>query len=692
MAKKNAPSKKLQQLQAWVMQQQFAHAEHWLQQQTEKLDDEAMCIEYFIQYSIFLSEQNHHSQAMEILQEALKYFENNVALLSQLAELSQVQGQILPAVLFLKQALTHNENNTQLWVQLSSVCLSYFPEEARKAAVKSCELSRELITDEDHSMLLIAFIQNQAKNALAMVESHDQNYVLAETLFDEILNIFPNFVPALQGLGQQKLQQGAIDDAVNLFEKVKTVDWVNGHLSLIRARRFPDNDEILKKLEKTAQSPSLEGTVKTGILFQLISVWEKRQNFSKAFTFAIEANNASQHFLSYDPKVHRQQSARIRSSFCKALYEHRQGYGIDSTIPVYIVGMPRSGTTLVEQILSGHSQIFGAGELNLIPNIIQGLERWERHVGSGRSYPDCVDDLTQSVTQRLANNVLQQLQTYAPKARYIIDKLPHNFENIGLIKFLFPQAKIISVRRDPRDIAISNYFTDYQAKHGGMGFAYDLTHIGEQLADHNQMMQHWHQVFPNQILEIHYESLIDRLETSSRELLRYLGIDWEADVLLFNQLQRPIKTASVWQVRQPVYKSSKARWKHYQKFLAPLIQGTNTPIEVDPIEMMSLPEAGFLTKGVAFFHQQKLNEAEMCFQKMLHHNPHHAACLYMLGLVYLHKGYLSDGIEKIEIALQKVPWQHEWQQTLIKAYQNAGMNQKANELQKNKPVLDTEST
>ena len=681
--KENSQRANLQQLQTWVTQQQFAEAEHWLQQQKNSLEDKDLCVEYFIQYAIFLSEQDCHTQAMEILQEALKSFNDNLALLTQLSELSLVQGQVISAVMFLKQALKNNQKNSRLWAQLSSACLDYLPEEARCAAIKSCELSGALIENKYYSKLLIALIQNQAKNAMAMVESHAQNYIVAETLFKEILTIFPNFVPALQGLGQQKMQQGAIDEALKLFEKIKKIDLVDGHLSLIRARRFPDNNEVLEKLEHAAKSPSLEGSVKTGILFQLIAVWEQRQNYTKAFAFALEANNASQQFLSYNPKAHRQQSARIRHSFCKALYEHRQGYGINSTIPLYIVGMPRSGTTLVEQILSSHSQIFGAGELNIIPNIIQGLERWERHVGSGRCYPDCVDDLTQAISEELANNILQELQAYAPEARHIIDKLPHNFENIGLIKFLFPHAKIISLRRDPRDIAISNYFTDYQAKHGGMGFAYDLTYIGEQLADHNLMMAHWHQVFPNQILEINYESIVDDFETSARKLLSYIEVDWDSNVLQFNQLQRPIKTASVWQVRQPVYKSSKARWKHYQKFLAPLIRGTNAPAITEPIEMITLPEAGFLTKGVALFQQQKLDKAEMYFQKMLYHNPHHAACLYMLGLVYLRKGYLNEGIEKIEIALKKVPWQQQWRDTLMKAYQSAGMEKKRDQLHEN---------
>ena len=127
-----------------------------------------------------------------------------------------------------------------------------------------------------------------------------------------------------------------------------------------------------------------------------------------------------------------------------------------------------------------------------------------------------------AVVRGIAENVLQELKDCATEADFIVDKLPHNFENIGLIRLLFPHAKIISVRRDPRDVAISNYFIDYVARHGGMGFAYDLDWIGEQLADHNLLMHHWQQVFPGDILEIRYEDVVDDPEASSRRMLQHI--------------------------------------------------------------------------------------------------------------------------------------------------------------------------
>lgn len=666
-------------LRVWVEAEQLAEAEQWLEEQMATLAEET-AVHWLVEYARLLAGRDNHAQAGEILREGLRRFSENIALCRQLAELAQLQGHFMQAVHMLQRALKWDEENIGLWVQLSSASLHRFEQKARQAAKKAVELAEGLQKDDDHPPHLISIRLAQAHNALAIVESHEQNFEQAEQLFRTILAEHENFIPALQGLGQQLMQQGRIDEALELFERVRQIDPVKGYSSLINARRFPDDLETLDKLEKAARQPSLEGSVRAGILFQLAAAWEKRGEYDRAFAFAGQANEASRKFLPYDGKAHRNQCARIRARFSRSLYEHRPDCGVESTLPVYVLGMPRSGTTLVEQILSGHSEIFGAGELGVIPQVAQGLNRWERHVGSGRRYPDCVDDLIPYVSAGIANNVLEELQDYAPEAKHIVDKLPHNFENIGLIKFLFPLAKIISVRRDPRDIAISNYFTDYQAKHGGMGFAYDLADIGEQLADHNLLMHHWHQVFPGEILELNYEDVVDDLEGSARRMLDYIGVEWESQVLKFNELDRPVNTASVWQVRQPIYKTSKEKWKRYEKYLHPLIKGTNALIRPDPVEMLSLPVPGFLTDGVDLYRKGDLDGAELSFKKMLHHNPEHAACTYMVGLIYFHKGHLTEGIELVKKALDKAPWHREWRDNLAKAYGQTGEHEKAAEL------------
>ncbi len=687
------------QLEIWIVTDNQASAEEWLDERRQDLDEETW-VSLVSTYATLLAGYDLHAEAEENLRSGLKHYPHNLGLIGKLAELAQIQGRSYQAVQLLKRAIRlakqQNKPEAPYWIRLASTSLHNMTPQARKAAEKAVELVNEMTVSDETPPMMITQLGWQAKNALAQVESQEQHFELAEALFDEILQENPWFVPALQGLGQQQMLRGNIDQAIELYEKIKAIDPAQGYSALINARQFPDDEETLATIERAARRPGLEGQVRSGLLLQLASAWEKRQQFNKAFELANESNTASKKRLSYDAKAHRNQCARIRNVFRHDLYQHRKECGVDSTLPVFVLGMPRSGTTLVEQIIAGHSKIFGAGELGVIPSRVQGLNRWERHVGSGRRYPDCIDDLTPYMTQGIANGILDELRELAaedkPEALHVVDKLPHNFENIGLIKFFFPNAKIISVRRDPRDIAISNYFTDYQAKHGGMGFAYDLTWIGEQLADHNMLMHHWNQVFPGEILEINYEEVVEDLEGSARKLLDYIGVEWEEQVLEFNKLDRPVKTASVWQVRQPIYKTSKAKWMRYKNHLKPLIKGTNARIEPDPItDRLILPVPGFLQTGVDLFHQGKLDEAEMNFKKMLHHNPNHAACQYMVGLVYCRKGHIQDAIPLMQQALDTCPWKKEWRENLHQAYVMTGQQDKADQLNLNKSEKNKEN-
>ena len=674
------------QLEIWVANDALAEAEQWLEQRRAQLPEDDW-VGLLIGHANHLAGRDRHAAAEDALSVGLKHFPHSLPLIAQRAELAQMQGRTMQSIQLLRsairQARLQDKPEVGYWVRLSGACLHTLDDEARRAADKAVELAAALVASDELPEALIQQHRLQAKNALAQVESQAQNFEAAETLFRAVLEQQPWFIPALQGLGQQQLQRGRIDEAVDLFERIRQIDPVKGYSSLINARRFPDDEETLNRIEQYARQPSPEGRLRSGLLLQLAAAWEKRRDYGKAFALATESNDASKKLLHYDPVEHRQRCARIRHGFSESLFEHRRGCGVDSSMPVFVLGMPRSGTTLIEQILAGHSRIFGAGELGVIASRVQGLNRWERHVGSGRTYPDCIDDVSPHVSRGIANGILGELKALAadkPGALHVIDKLPHNFEHIGFIKFLFPKARIISVRRDPRDIAISNYFTDYQAKHGGMGFAYDLTWLGEQLADHHLLMQHWHRLFPGEILEVSYEDVVEDTEAMARKMLDYIGVDWEPQVLAFNELERPVKTASVWQVRQPIYKTSTAKWLRYQDHLAPLILGTNGKIGWDPVEMVRLPEPGLLGDGVALYKADKLDLAEYAFKKLMHHLPEHAAAGFMLGLIYARKGHLKDAIELMEQGYARCPWNPNWRKDLIQAYEMTGETAKAEAL------------
>ncbi|AUY09040.1 MULTISPECIES: sulfotransferase family protein [Aeromonas] len=681
-------------LELWLAAEQYAAADAWLDEQQIALDEGDYC-GLVRGYAQRLTERGRHAQAEDALCRGGRHYPEHLGLHQHRAELAELQGRSPQAIALLRRAIHLADQQQQpvlaLRLKLVAVATQGQTALAREMATQALEEAQALPPSESLDGAPRSHWLAEAQVALAGVEAQEQQYAEAEARYGQVLQAHPQLVPALQGLGQLYMQLGRLDEAVALFERVKVLDPVRGHSALINARRFPEDDATLHHLEMLARRPGPEGLVKPGLLLQLAAAWEKREDYAKAFALADEANVASRTLLQYDPAAHRQACARIRHAFSRSLYEHRRGIGNESTLPVFVLGMPRSGTTLIEQILAGHSQVHGAGELGLIPGVIAGLERWERRVGSGRHYPDCVDDLDAKVIAGITGNLLKELQEYAPGARHVVDKLPHNFENIGLIKLLFPHARIISVRRDPRDIAISNYFTDYVAKHGGMGFAYNLTWIGEQLADHNLLMHHWNQLFPGEILEVRYEDVLADPEREARRMLDYVGVAWEPQVLNFSELQRPVKTASVWQVRQPLYKSSVAKWARYEAHLAPLLRGTNGRIQWQPIDdMVALPVPGLLESGVAHYREEKLDEAEHCFKQLLHHLPEHAAATFMVGLVYVRKGHVTEGIALMRKAHELCPWHGQWRDDLARAYTLSGEPEKAAQLMgKAPPVAQT---
>ena len=234
--------------------------------------------------------------------------------------------------------------------------------------------------------------------------------------------------------------------------------------------------------------------------------------------------------------------------------------------------MPRSGTTLVEQILAAHPQVFGAGELDLVPNLARLMPRV---LETRKRYPECIQRLTPALREEAARYYLHGLDQHDQQHPVVVDKLPHNFVHLGLIATILPGAKIIHLRRDPRDIALSNYQQNFKARHGGMGFAFDLEHIARQLNQHQGIMDHWREILPLPMLELHYEELVTHQAEVSARMLEFLSLDWEDSVLNFDKVERAVRTASVSQVREPIYQSSSGKWRHYEAMLAPLLDTLN---------------------------------------------------------------------------------------------------------------------
>ena len=242
---------------------------------------------------------------------------------------------------------------------------------------------------------------------------------------------------------------------------------------------------------------------------------------------------------------------------------------VHSDRPVFIVGMVRSGTTLVEQILSSHPDVYGAGELPDITEITRALPGF---LGTGDRYPECLPKLTPEAADVMARRYLDRLTQIAPKARRVTDKLPGNFMYLGLIEFLFPGARIIHCMRDPVDTCLSAYFQDFSNNHP---YAYDLSNLGAFYRGYLKLMAHWRKVIHLPLLEIKYEDLISDQERVTRSLVEFCGLEWDNRCLQFHETKRFVGTASHDQVNRPLYRESIQRWKNYERHLEPLLAALN---------------------------------------------------------------------------------------------------------------------
>jgi len=633
-----------------------------------------------------LTAVGQHEEAWQILRESLEKNTEDTPLLELASELSQVKGRYSEADRYLSRALAITPDNAALWRRRAMLAGRRLSKEvARNAADRALELTQEKSPQEKALSL----------SAHAHVLSEENHLDKAQEAYRQALQLNPQCIPAMRGLGQLLMQLGHVEEATALYEELSKIAPIQGWSQLIHARELPDDESVLDRMESAARRPSIEGSVQSNLLFTLASAWERKGQYDKAWTLVTEANAATQQHLNYRPEVHRARIEREMARFSKLFMESRKAWGDTSEVPVFILGMPRSGTTLVEQILGSHSQVFGAGELSLVPELIQKLNAWENKIGSRREYPECIDEMTAEESRKFAKKHLEELQAYAPTANRIVDKLPHNFEHIGLIKLIFPNAKILHLKREPRDVAMSNFFVDYGAKFGGMGFAYDLSWIGEQLVDHQRLMQHWHYVFPGQILEVDYDALVEDVKGWAERIITYMGLPWEDGVLSFQDLDRAVKTASVWQVRQPVYKTSKAKWKRYEQYLQPLEMAL---AEIPPMPVASpLPvlEPGLFLMGMDHLKNNRSQEAETLFRKLLTARPAHAAAHHFLGAALLQQGQAESARQEMRRSVELRPGQRQWLENLLKVEERLGNEAAVQSLRKRltrqEPPLETDA-
>jgi tetratricopeptide (TPR) repeat protein len=366
----------------------------------------------------------------------------------------------------------------------------------------------------------------------------------------------------LRAVGKLPEGRAAVEEAIRLAPSSAKY---RRHLS--EMIRFRDGDSHLADLERLlGEVDTLAPGERTDLHFALGKAYDDLGRHADAAQQWLQGNALKRREISYDAAAVDEVFERIRNVFAQDSLEVRQGAGHSSAVPVFIIGMPRSGTTLVEQILASHPQVFGGGEMKYFGDAVGETE--ERR---GAIYPDVASTMTGSDFADLGGRYLtQSLRLARPGARYVTDKMPSNFLFVGLIHLSLPNASIIHTVRDPADTCLSCFSKLFT---GELNYTYDLAELGRYYRQYQLLMAHWKRVLPaGRILDVCYEELVEDVEGQARRIVAHCGLDWDARCLSFQENDRPVRTASATQVRQPVYKSAVGRWRPYQAFLAPLLQ------------------------------------------------------------------------------------------------------------------------
>jgi len=379
-------------------------------------------------------------------------------------------------------------------------------------------------------------------------------------------DLAPDFAPGWLSLGWALRALGRFDEAVACFRRAGAIDpnLAEAHRSLAVTGRASADPAEIERLGRSSADLSRPSDERIAAGFALGEILDKADRFDEAFAHFAAANALADEALiaagrGYDRAALEARVGDLIKSFSATFFaaaSRRDG----SNLPVFIVGMPRSGTTLVEQIAASHSKVFGAGELTEVSRLAAELREPEAGEAAAEAWRARALPMAEAHRSGLAK--------LGGDALRVIDKQPDNVFHLGLVAALFPGSRVILCQRDPRDICLSNYFQFFA---GGNAYSYNLVNCAHRYLQVERLVAHWRQVLPLQILDVRYEHLVADPEAQSRRLIEFLGLEWEPACLEFHRTERVVITQSTWQVRQPLYSRSAGRWRSYERHLGPLL-------------------------------------------------------------------------------------------------------------------------
>ncbi len=493
-------------------------------------------------------------KAEDICRKFLQKIPHHVEGMRLLADIGMRLGVLDDAEFLLESALKFEPDNTRVRID--------YIQALRKRQKFGAAL-------EQARLLLDTAPENPQFKSLYAIESMQTgDYETALATFDEILETLPTDAVTLTSKGHAHKTCGDYEDAVEAYRAAISNAPHHGeaYYSLANLKVYSFSDAEIAQMLAQEQNSNLSHMDRVHLSFALGKAYEDSGDFATSFRYYAQGNRLKKAQTTYNAEQ-MSRDLEAQQHVCTAeLFERRAGCGHAAADPIFIVGLPRAGSTLLEQILSSHSEVDGTLELPNILSLSQRLRRRARQEGA-TEYPGILNELSDEECDAFGREYIDDTRIHRQGAPFFIDKMPNNFRHIGLIQLILPNAKIIDARRHPMACCFSGY---KQLFAEGQEFTYDLADAGRYYRDYVELMDHWDAVLPGKVLRVHYEDVVADTAAQVRRILDYCGLPYENACVNFHETRRSVRTPSSEQVRQPIYTSGLEQWRHFEPWLEPL--------------------------------------------------------------------------------------------------------------------------
>ena len=538
---------------AKVMQSELRQSQQLRQNDQSTSPKRNMSFEDEMTQALEHQEAGQGREAEDIYRDILKRDPNHVEAARLLARIAMDHERYGEAEIFLTHALDTAPDYARAWIDLVNTQQKQDKlEEATNSALELLKITPD--SPESH-MMYAGVIGSAGRHEEAIIA-----YEKAISLEPEKPGAFSSMAHHLKTIGQQ-------DEAIAAYRQSITIkpDHTESYWSMANLKTFQFDNEEIDAMQGLLLQEDLSDESRVHIYNALGHEFESRKDYPKAFDYFNSCNQLRRKSESYDPVETETQHEKIISIFNKKFFEQAAA-DVGEVSPIFVVGLPRSGSTLIEQILASHSQVEGTHELSDLPRTMQSARRKD---SIHKSYPESIEHYGLDQWVEIGQDYLKSTQKYRTDRPFFIDKTPNNFIFAGVLKLALPNAKIINARRHPLDSCFGSY---KQLFASGQPFTYDLFELGEYYLEYQNLMEYWHEMIPNFILDVHYEKVVSDLGVEVKRILDYCGLPFEENCLRFHETERAVKTASSEQVRQPIYSSSVNLWRHYENNLGDLIE------------------------------------------------------------------------------------------------------------------------